>query len=195
MSADFKVARQCAAAATKARRALFQLKAAITCKEAKVFIPLYCAFVRPHLEYCVQSWAPYLKKDILLLEKVQRLATRMVKGARGMTYEQRLSFCDLFSLERRRLRGDLLEVYRMVRGSANAPNATLLNPCAASTTRGHEFKLQKPRARLDLRKYGFSHRVVGPWNRLPYEVVNAPSLEVFKKRLDDAWREVFPTLL
>ena len=85
VSADFKVARQCAAAANKARRALFQLRAAVTCKDAEVFIPLYCAFVRPHLEYCVQSWSPHLKKDILLLEKVQRLATRMVKGIRGKT--------------------------------------------------------------------------------------------------------------
>ena len=194
VSADFKASRQCAAAATKARRALFQLRAAISCKDVKVFVPLYCAFVRPHLEYCVQAWAPYLKKDIQLLEKVQRLATRMVKGTRGMTYLQRLSFCGLFSLERRRLRGDLLEVYRILQGEGNCGNEHLLNPCLVATTRGHELKLNKPRARLDLRKFGFSHRVVNPWNRLPGRVVSAPSLEVFKRRLDEVWSEVFPTL-
>ena len=194
VSADFKVAKQCAAAAKKARWCLFQLKAAISCKEVDVFIPLYCAFVRPHLEYCVQAWAPYLKKDVVLLEKVQRLATRMVKGTMGMTYDQRLSFCGLFSLERRRLRGDLLEVYRLVRSDSSIPNRDLVRPLPESCTRGHEFRLEKPRARLDLRKFGFSHRVVGPWNKLPSEVVNAPSLDVFKKLLDAAWSGVFPHL-
>ena len=185
---------QCTAAAAKARRALFQLKAAVSCKEVEVFIPLYCSFVRPHLEYCLQAWAPFLRKDVFLLEKVQRLATRMVKGTKGMTYPERLKFCDLFSLERRRLRGDLIEAFRIIRGSPDRPNCGLLSVCTVSTTRGHAFKLLKPRARLDIRKYSFSHRVVGPWNRLPDRVVSACSMDSFKDMLDSVWSEVFPHL-
>ena len=118
----------------------------------------------------------------------------MVRGTRGMTYPQRLSFCGLFSLERRRLRGDLLEVYKILQGGADSGNSHLIRPCQVSSTRGHELKLDKPRARLDLRKFGFSHRVVDPWNRLPASVVSAPSSELFKKRLDEVWSEVFPTI-
>ena len=148
---------QCTAAAAKARRALFQLKAAVSCKEVEVFIPLYCSFVRPHLEYCLQAWAPFLRKDVILLEKVQRLATRMVKGTKGMTYPERLRFCDLFSLERRRLRGDLMEAFRIIRGSPDRLNRELLSVCTESTTRGHNSKSLKPRTRLDIPKYSFGY--------------------------------------
>ena len=111
-----------------------------------------------------------------------------------MTYPQRLTFCGLFSLERRRLRGDLLEVYRILQGGADSGNNHLLRQCQVSSTRGHELKLDKPRARLDLRKFGFSHRVVDPWNRLPSSVVSAASLQLFKERLDGVWMEVFPNI-
>ena len=138
---------------------------------------------------------PHFQKDIQVLEKVQRLATRMVKGTKGMSYAERLKFCDIFSLERRRLRGDLIEVFRILQGESNGSNSQMFQPCALPVTRGHERKLQKPRARLDLRKFGFSHRVIDPWNRLPNEVVCAPSLETFKARLDAAWEDVFPALM
>ena len=194
MSADFKPSLQCAAAAAKARRALFQLKAAIRCKDVDVFVPLYCAFVRPHLEYCIQPWAPYLRKDTVILERVQRLATRMVSGTKGLSYDQRLQICGLFSLERRRLRGDLLEAYRITHSQPGDPNCNMLPANTSSVTRGHDFKLAKRRVRLDLRKYSFSLRVVNPWNKLPRKVVTAPSLGVFKEELDRIWEDVFPDL-
>ena len=195
MSADFKPAQQCAAAANKARRALFQLRAAITCKDPDIFVPLYCAFVRPHLEYCVQAWAPFLQKDIATLEKVQRLATRMVKGTKGMTYPQRLQLCGLFSLERRRLRGDLVEAFKITHDLSCESLRGMLTASSLTNTRGHDFKLRKDRARLDLRKFGFRHRVVNHWNRLPAEVVGAVSVDHFKRELDGAWDKVFPDLL
>ena len=112
MDSSFTPARQCAEAANRARRALFVLKGAVSNRTPEVWIPLYCAYVRPHLEYCVQAWSPYLKKDMAVLEKVQRMATRWVTGLKGLTYAERLCKLGLFSLERRRLRVTLLKYIR-----------------------------------------------------------------------------------
>ena len=113
---DFKPGKQCQAAANKARKELFRLRKSLSCRAPKVFLPLYKAIVRPHLEYCVQAWAPYLHKDIDVLERVQRLATRMIWDQKGKTYDQRLEDLRLFSLKRRRVSGDLIEAYKIVRG-------------------------------------------------------------------------------
>ena len=77
----------------------------ITYKEKGLIVHLYKAIVRPHLEYCIQAWRPYLRKDIYMLEKVQRRTTKLITGLRDHSYDDRLKECGLTTLETRRLRG------------------------------------------------------------------------------------------
>ncbi len=78
--------------------------------------PLYLALVRSILEYGLQASPPYIRQDITMMEKLQRLATRMVKGLRDLSYEDRLRRLNLFSVERRLLRGDPILAHNMFQG-------------------------------------------------------------------------------
>ena len=82
----------------------------VTYKEKSLIIPLYKAIVRPHLEYCIQAWNPHLRKDVDMLEKIQRRATKLIPELRDLTYEERLKECGLTTLETRRIRGDQIEL-------------------------------------------------------------------------------------
>ena len=85
-------------------------------KEKQLIVPLYKAIVRPHLEYCIQAWRPYRKKDIDKLERIKRRATKMITELRDLSYESRLLKCGLTTLETRRQRGDQIEVFKIMNG-------------------------------------------------------------------------------
>ena len=106
ISADMKVSEQCGIAASKGNQILGLIRRNITYKGKKLIIPLYKAIVRPHLEYCIQAWRSYRKKDIDTLERIQRRATKMIPELRDLSYEEHLKECGLTTLETRRLRGD-----------------------------------------------------------------------------------------
>ena len=138
ISADMKVSEQCGIAASKGNKILGLIRRNITYKGKKLIIPLYKAIVRPHLEYCIQAWRPYRKKDIDTLERIQRRATKMIPELRDLSYEERLKECGLTTLETRRLRGDQIEVFKILNGYENIDRNMFFSLKKDSRTRGHE---------------------------------------------------------
>ena len=168
------------------------------------FIKLFTSRVRCHLEYAVQAYSPWLQKDIDLLESVQRRALRQVRGLHG-TYEEKLKQCGLTLLEDRRVRGDLIQTFKIVNQIDDLPVETFFK--MAEERHSHATRRQvtivpgdkpeeedrvdnrnfvKQQAKGDLRRNFFSFRVVDQWNNLPSAVKNAENVNNFKN-LYDSW--------
>ncbi|KAK3887290.1 hypothetical protein Pcinc_008554 [Petrolisthes cinctipes] len=154
-------------------------------RNKEIVLCLYNSLVRPHLEYAVQFWSPSYRKDIARLERVQARATKLIPSLRHKSYKDRLVELDLFSLETRRLRGQLIEVFKILRGFDNVVYRDIFQ-LSEGTTRNHGYKLELKRYNRDLCGKFFTYSICGTWNALPADVVNSNSVDQFKSRLDKA---------
>ena len=175
--------------ATKANNIMGIIRRNYTYLDIESFKLLFKSLVRPHLEYGAPVWNPRLKRDIAELGKVQRRATKQVPALKNMSYPDRLWKLSLPTLRFRRLRGDMIETYRLLRGIYDISLPALITPVKHSKIRGHRLKLPKDRAETTIKAHSFTHRIVNDWNSLPDQVISAPSVNVFKNRLDAHWND------
>ena len=141
------------------------------------------SMVRPILDFASPIWNLGFLGQNKLLESVQRRWTKQVAGLTDLSYSDRLSALGLFSVKGRLLRQDLIYCYRIFH------NLTIISPTdifimsPIVVTRGHRFKIQMQHCQIEARRRFFSCRIIPKWNSLPNDIVDAPSLPVFKSRL------------
>ncbi len=150
------------------------------------FRTLFKAIVRAHLEYTQSIWSPYKKKDIKAIENVQRRASKMLPYLQNLTYEERLRKLDLPTMVYRRLRGDMVEVYKIL-NQHYYPAVNINSQLRQGPTLGNSLKIFKPRCRTRLRQGVFHIRIVDAWNSLPNSVIEAKTTAEFEVKLDKYW--------
>ena len=180
---DLLSTRQCMEAEKKAQKLLGYIKRQFSSRNKETILTLYKALVRPHLEYAVQFWAPSLRKDVERLESVQARATKLITGIRNIGYERRLAHLNLFSLEVRRLRGQLIETFKILKGIDRVDYRNLFT-LSSNQTRSNGWKLDLPRFNTSQCGNFFSFRIPSIWNRLPANIVESDSVTEFKQKLD-----------
>ena len=155
-------------------------------KSIPIMKDLFTGLIRPHVEYAVHTWSPYMRKDVERVERVQRRATKRIPELRGSSYEKRLERLGLTTLEERRRRGDAILTFKILHGLENIDFWQLFQPRTSEhNLRGHSKSLFKRRSRLQIRANFYSNRIVNHWNSLSELVVNAPSVNCFKNRYDE----------
>ena len=185
-----------AEAVKTANRVLGMLSKNFTFRDRYHFIKLYQQRVRCHLEYAVQVWNPWLAQDIENIESVQKRAIRMCRGLSG-TYKEKLKAVGLTTLCERRVRGDMIQTFKILQGIDDVDASTWFTRVSDLHQKNRqavrvgsdgqveeEMNLLKPKARLDVRKNFFSCRVVDPWNCLPTNVQGSVDVDSFKESYD-----------
>ena len=183
---DLKFTEQVAKTVKKGNQMVGIVKRAFKHMDKEMFMNIYKALIRSHLETGNKIWHPIRKTDSDHLENVQRRATKLVPELRSLPYGERLRSLKLHSLVYRRRRGDMIQMYKFTHDQEDI-GTNKLYQYAEGITRGHPLKVAKPRWNTKLRQNSFRNRVVNDWNNLPNEVVCAPSLNSFKSRLDTHW--------
>ena len=192
MDSELTFAEHITAKVKKANSLVGMIRRSFTYLDQYTFVKIFTAFVRPHLEYGQTIWSPHLRKYINMIENVQIRATKLVDGFSKLTYEGRLKKLELPTLAFRRLRGDMIETYKHFHKydrSILSPNFHPRN----RPSRNHEYQIQPIRPKdgeRGLHSNSFYCRIPDVWNNLPKAVVDAPTMDTFKNRLDKYWKEL-----
>ena len=156
----------------------------------EIFLPLYKCLVRSHFDYAVSVWDPYKIKHITDIEDVQRRATKLIPEIKKLCYPERLKKLNLPTLAYRRIRGQMIEVYKIINNihdSKVSDKLLAFRKNVAFNLRGNDYTLEQKRIYKPECKHFFSNKTVTTWNTLPNIVVKSESLNVFKNRLDKLW--------
>ena len=197
ISRGLKPSTQCQKAAAKANQTLGQIARAFHYRNKEVFGRLIKMYVRPLLEYAVAVWSPWTDQDCEMLEKVQRRAVRMISNIRGETYEEKLKDVGLMLLKERRIRGDMIETFKVIKGvnrvvkddwfkmvgeerRETRQNADIVE----GVIQRREDVIKQERFHLEVRRNFFNVRVPRVWNMLPGHVKAAATVNLFKNRID-----------
>ena len=182
---DLKFTRHIKGIVAKANRMIGLIRISFENIDENMFTNLYNTLIRPLIEYCVQAWSPYTQKDIILLENVQRRATKLVGKLRNKEYEERLKDLKLTKLQDRRIRGDMILTYRLLNGEEGINHEKFFKLSNEHyNLRYHSMKLEKTFEHLNVRRNFFSKRIIDKWNSLTELEVSAPSTSAFKRRYD-----------
>ena len=199
-----KPTKQCAAAAKEANFTLGQIQSAFHYRKKAYLVPLFKTFMRPRLEHAVAAWNPWLEADIKTMEKIQERLIKMLSDVRGDTYEEKLNDAGLTTLKERRVRGDVIQTFKVPKGFSNVDQTKWFQTIPdnarptreISTVEGEkvvktESVLVIERARLETRKKFFAIRAAKEWNKLPELVKNRTSVNAFKASYNK-WRSSKP---
>ena len=178
----------------KANRVMGITRRTFTNLNSEIFLPIFKGLVRPQLEYAAPVWSPHLDNLTKKVEDVQRRATKRLPGMHDLEYPDRLRKLKLPTLAYRRVRGDMIQVYKMLmpikEGGYDRSLPTLLklkSDLGIREVGGHNKQIYKGNVKHDLAKYSFNFRVSKPWNSLPQHVIDAPTVKAFEIALDNHW--------
>ena len=170
----------------KVNRIVGLIKRKFSFLNKEVFLTLYKALVRSHLDYGNLIYFPTTKKNKQIIENVQRRSTRIVKELKGLSYDERLKELKLTTLEYRRNRYDVIQTFKILKQKDDIDPKVFFK-LNENDLRGHNLKLEKPRANKSIRANSFGHRIIQHWNSLPAEIIEANTVETFKSRLGKHW--------
>ncbi|XP_069122448.1 uncharacterized protein [Argopecten irradians] len=176
-------------ASTKANRMIRLVFRTFSYMSPEMFLTLYKTLIRPHLEYATPVTSPILQKDKITIENVQRRATKRIPALKDLTYEERLKRLGLPTLEYRRMRADIIQTFKILKGIDILDVDKLFQETGQRITRGHSRKLFKKQRRLQRTGHFFSNRIVNTWNSLPEKTVTSTSVNSFKTNLNKAWHQ------
>ena len=158
-------------------------------------LPLYKSLVRPHREYAVQFWSPHIRRDIEKMERVQRRATKMMSKIRNHSYQQQLKDLKLISIIQRRLRGQLIEVFKYLNRFNNVSPISLFDYDFNNRTRTNRKKIIVKRLNTSVAQHFFPINITTTWNALPHDVVKSGTVNTFKNHRDAHWEDKPPDVL